>query len=213
MIFKTKLIDINKSYNFSDYFNLRIKRDKLLAFFGYKLINQRDIFKNVEPFSANIDSLRESLIDMMDRVIFDSEIARRELLIAPIVLRLMKEFKTIHLSIEEKIEFNNLLKGKLDYFLSTQNNLLVIEAKNQNLDSAINQLAVEMITLDKIFEEENIETKIIYGAISTGIEWKFLVLDRAKQEFCYDHKIYLLPDDLAIIMGIFVQILDLKKGD
>ena len=36
MIFKTKLIDKDKSYTFSDYFSLKIEIDTLLDYFDYK---------------------------------------------------------------------------------------------------------------------------------------------------------------------------------
>ena len=211
MIFKTKLIDKDKSYTFSDYFSLNIKKDKLLNYFNYTLKNETSIFKDTKLFK-NVDILKNNIIDIKSRVIFDSEIARRELLIAPIILKLMQEFKELNLSIEEKIEFNNLLKGKLDYLLSTDENLLIVEAKNADLEAGYKQLAVEMITIDKLSEEEKLKIDFIYGVISTGIEWQFVILNREKKEFISDSELYILPRDLEKILGIFVKILKLEKG-
>jgi len=204
------LSDKNKSYNFSDYFNLKITRDKLIDYFDYCFRNKALLFENIKPFE-DIESLNEHIINMRNRIMFDSEIARREFLIAPLLSRLMLDFKNLDLSVEEKIEYNNLLKGKLDYLLSTENRLLILEAKNENMDSGLNQLIVEMITLDKIVEKDKIETDFIYGILSTGIEWQFIILDREKKEFISDSELYILPRDLEKILGIFVKILKLEK--
>ena len=44
-------------------------------------------------------------------------------------------------------------------------NFIVIEAKYQDLNNGFKQLAMELITLDKLIEDKN---KIIYGAVTIG---------------------------------------------
>ncbi|NET61595.1 MAG: hypothetical protein F6K47_37385 [Symploca sp. SIO2E6] len=53
------------------------------------------------------------------------------------------------------------LKGTLDYYFP---DLLVIEAKRDNLDHGFTQLAVELIALDQWI---NSESPILYGAVTT----------------------------------------------
>jgi len=56
----------------------------------------------------------------------------------------------------------------LDYLLRSQKNLLVIEAKNDDLTRGFTQLAVELIALAEV-EENN----ILYGAVTIGDVWRF----------------------------------------
>lgn len=210
MTFKTKLIDKDKSYTFSDYFSLNDEFENIIGFFNYSHLIENNIFKDIKDFE-DVQDLKEYILDIRKRIPLNSETAKREFLIAPLLVKLIQNFKTLKLLTEKTIIFNNLLKGKLDYLLSTTENFLIIEAKNDNMENGYKQLAVEMIALDKIFEEDNINTKFIYGVISTGIEWKFVILNREKKEFLSDLEIYLLPRDLEKILGIFVEILKLEK--
>lgn len=210
MTFKTKLIDKDKSYTFSDYFSLNDEFENIIGFFNYSHLIENNIFKDIKDFE-DVQDLKEYILDIRKRIPLNSETAKREFLIVPLLVKLIQNFKTLKLLTEKTIIFNNLLKGKLDYLLSTTENFLIIEAKNDNMENGYKQLAVEMIALDKIFEEDNINTKFIYGVISTGIEWKFVILNREKKEFLSDLEIYLLPRDLEKILGIFVEILKLEK--
>lgn len=213
MTFKTKLIDKDKSYTFSDYFSLNDEFENIIGFFNYSHIIENNIFKDIKDFE-NVQDLKEYILDIRKRIPLNNEIAKREFLIAPLLVKLIQNFKTLKLLTEKTIIFNNLLKGKLDYLLSTTENFLIIEAKNDNMENGYKQLAVEMIALDKIFQEDNEDdtnNKYIYGVISTGIQWKFVILNREKKEFLSDLEIYLLPKDLEKILGIFVEILKLEK--
>lgn len=210
MRFKTKLIDKDKSYTFSDYFSLNDEFENIIDFFNYSHIIKDNIFNNIEDFK-DVKELKEYILDIRKRIPLNNEIAKREFLIAPLLVKLIQNFKTLQLLTEKTIIVNNLLKGKLDYLLSTTENFLIIEAKNDNIENGYKQLAVEMIALDKIFNEDNINNNFIYGVISTGIQWKFVILNRDKKEFLSDLEIYLLPKDIEKILGIFVKILKLKK--
>ncbi|MEA3316108.1 MAG: hypothetical protein U9Q30_09650 [Campylobacterota bacterium] len=210
MTFKTKLINKDKSYTFSDYFSLNDEFENIIGFFNYSHLIENNIFKDIRDFE-DVQDLKEYILDIRKRIPLNSETAKREFLIAPLLVKLIQNFKTLKLLTEKTIIFNNLLKGKLDYLLSTTENFLIIEAKNDNMENGYKQLAVEMIALDKIFEEDNINTNFIYGVISTGIQWKFVILNREKKEFLSDLEIYLLPRDLEKILGIFVEILKLEK--
>jgi hypothetical protein len=208
LIFKTKLIDKDKSYSFSDYCKMNDKLESIILFFDYKHQIEDNLFINIKPFEDK--KLETYILMIMKKISMTSEFARREFLIAPIVIKLVEIFDNIDIDTEMNINYNNLLKGKLDYLLSTNNNFLIIEAKDENLQGGYKQLAIEMITLDKIFQDEKIERDFIYGAISTGNEWKFIILNRKTKTFLSDVKLYFLPDNLKEILGIFVNILKLK---
>ena len=64
------------------------------------------------------------------------------------------------LRIEYPLNVNNWLKGNLDYLLRAANSLLVIEAMNDDLTRGFTQLAVEMIALAEVEEQD-----VFYGAV------------------------------------------------
>ena len=59
------------------------------------------------------------------------------------------------LRIEYPLKVNDWLKSSLDYLLCSTNNLLVIEAKNDDLTRGFTQLAVELIALAEVEEKKN----------------------------------------------------------
>ncbi|HEY9652275.1 MAG TPA: hypothetical protein V6C95_16570 [Coleofasciculaceae cyanobacterium] len=75
--------------------------------------------------------------------------------------------------------------------MRSTNNLLVIEAKNDDLTRGFTQLAVELIALSYI-EEQN----VFYGAVTRGNVWRFGKLDCSQQEMTQDINLFKVPDDL-----------------
>jgi hypothetical protein len=60
-----------------------------------------------------------------------SEAAKREVIIAPILLEVCDQTQN-QLNIEYPINVSELLRGSLDYYISSSNSLLVIEAKQSD---------------------------------------------------------------------------------
>ncbi|MEQ8465271.1 MAG: hypothetical protein RIC07_17055 [Coleofasciculus sp. E1-EBD-02] len=82
-------------------------------------------------------------------VSLSNEKARRETLVSPILLEVIC-YCQCQMRIEYPLTINNWLKGNLDYLLLSRNNLVVIEAKNDDLTRGFTQLAVELIALSHI---------------------------------------------------------------
>ena len=89
----------------------------------------------------------------------------------------------------------------MDYYFS---DLLVIEAKRDNLDNGFTQLAVELIALD---QWTNSDTPILYGAVTTGNDWRFGEFHRQQRQIIQDLKLYRIPEELEILIGILIAIL------
>lgn len=67
----------------------------------------------------------------------------------------------------------------LDYYLKADSTLLVIEAKDENLQRRFNQLAVELIALGEWADwSSDSGPEYIYGAVSIGNIWQFSRCDR-----------------------------------
>jgi len=201
----SKKIDPKKKYSFSDYFEMDIPIDELLTYFGY----QRRIVENyplprqpIEPtFEANF---KAELFQHIQLTLLNSETARREALIAPIMFKLAIYLGT-PLRIEYSLRVNHQLGGKLDYYMHRANNILVVEAKQGDLQRGFTQLAVELIALDMWLEPDE---KPLYGCISVGDIWRFGVLDRQRKEVTEDLNTYNVPGELELLLSILVGILE-----
>jgi hypothetical protein len=98
--------------------------------------------------------------------------------------------------------FSNSL---LDYLIRGRNELLVIEAKRQDLDYGMTQLVAEIIALDQW--ESTPDQPTLLGALTTGKLWEFALLDRAKKHIDQGLESYRVPEDLDPLMRILVQAL------
>lgn len=99
---------------------------------------------------------------------------------------------------------NNLLQGTLDYLLRKNNNLIVIEAKQADLTKGFTQLAIELIAVDQWTDSI---AKNIYGAVTTGDIWQFGILDRENKLIHQGVNLFVLLDDLEVILRGFLAIL------
>jgi hypothetical protein len=105
--------------------------------------------------------------------------------------------------IEYPLSINNRLKGNLDYLLRLKNNLLVIEAKNDDLTRGFTQLAIELIALSHIEEKTT-----LYGAVTIGNIWQFGKIDSSQQQITQDINLFKVPGDLDNLVAVIVGILE-----
>ena len=131
-----------------------------------------------------------------------NETARRETLVSPILLEVIR-YCQCQMRIEYPLTVNNWLKGHLDYLLRSKNDLLVIEAKNDDLTRGFTQLAVELIALSQIEEQT-----LLYGAVTIGNVWQFGKLDRLQKQIAQDINLFKVPDDLDSLVGVIMGILE-----
>lgn len=133
----------------------------------------------------------------------NSEAARRETLIAPILLEACDYTDTL-LNIEYPIAVNNYLRDTVNYFIAAQQNLLVIEAKQADLSRGFTQLSAELLALDQ-WTVSN--ASVLYGAVTTGDIWKFGSLHRSEKRIVQDLNLYRVPADLEELLRILIGIL------
>ncbi|MBD2310653.1 hypothetical protein H6G20_03040 [Desertifilum sp. FACHB-1129] len=204
------LLDPNQSYTFSRYFELGLEAKELAAEFGYTL-NRKVL--NLPQFSGELDrlqELRERLEEVLPYVPLTSELARREILISRVVTELI-HYTRAELRIEYPLKVSSQLQGSLDYLLrieqpSTQ--LLVIEAKYEDITRGFTQLVAELAAIDRWDNSPNVSVQpIIVGAVSTGTLWQFATLDRANQHFEQGINSYRVPEDLDPLMRILIAAL------
>ena len=201
---KPSIIDFTRPYIFSSYFELPYELEEIVAEFGYTSITEKLDLTRDESDPARLLSLRQRIEETIPHVSLTSEIARREMLIAPVLIDLI-HYTGARLSIEYTLNVTEQLKGTLDYYLRNRGGqMLIVEAKKADLDKGFNQLAVELIALDKSVDSNR---PTLIGAVSTGSIWQFGLLDREKKKIAQDLDFYVVPTNLEQLLHILVAIL------
>ena len=203
------LLDPNQSYTFSRYFELVFEASELAQEFGYKLTRKT---LNLPQFPGELDrlqELRERIEEVLPFVPLTTELARREILISRVVTELI-HYTQAELRIEYGLKVSNWLQGSLDYLLRLNliNQLLVIEAKYEDLTRGFTQLVAQLVALDQWEASPTVsEQPILVGAVSTGTIWQFGTLDRKASQFEQGINSYRVPEDLEPLMRMLVAAL------
>ena len=200
----TNLLDPNQSYTFSKIFELKIPADELANEFGYSYSRKKLQLPHYSGMLDRLDETRSRIEEVLPYVDLSNETSRREILISRVVIDVIYYTKA-QLRIEYPIKVTSHLQGCLDYLMRSTTDLLVIEAKRQDLDYGMTQLVAEMIALDQWDRTPN-QSQIL-GAVTTGKTWEFALLYRAEKRFEQDLESYGFPRDLDSLMRILIQAL------
>lgn len=168
------------------YSNFTLK--KVQQAFDITIIETSDLFADIEPKEIS-QHLQETLIDNVAlAVAINTEKARSELIIAPVLIEIRKLFnKQISLfsGVEMTVDKERDLTGFCDFIISQSPEQLflktpvitVVEAKNENIMSGLGQCAAEMIAANLFNQQEATPLNNIYGVVTSGNLWKFLKLE------------------------------------
>jgi hypothetical protein len=198
------ILDSRQSYTFSRIFDLKIRADDLANEFGYTFARKRLNLSQYPGSLETVGALKERIERVLPYVDLSTETSRREVLISQVILEVIQQTKA-KLRIEYPIKVTEQLQGYLDYLLQSQTDLLVIEAKREDLDYGFTQLAAEMIALDQWERTPNQPT--LLGAVTTGKVWEFGLLHRSTKHLEQGLDSYRVPDDLEPLVRILVQVL------
>jgi len=185
--------------------------------FGLSVNEETNLFDNI----AEVE-IPATLADILRRYLplslnLNTEKARSELIIAPV----LTEFKLLYrdkVSLFSGIEFNvddaAGLRGRCDYILSLNPEQLVltapvcvlVEAKNENIIAGIPQCIAEMVAAMKFNESEGTPLFPLYGAVTTGILWRFLkIYERIVYVDSAEYTIYTPMKIFAILTHIVLD--------
>ncbi|HAJ61321.1 MAG TPA: hypothetical protein DCP31_20380 [Cyanobacteria bacterium UBA8543] len=198
---KQKILQEDREYTFRSYFELAYDPDDILAEFDYSLLREELSLPKAQVNIDGLPNLKQKIKKVLRFTSLSNETARRETLVSPLLLEIVC-YCECQLRIEYPLKVNNWLKGNLDYLLRSKNSLLVIEAKNDDLTRGFTQLAVELIALSHL-EEEN----VFYGAVTIGNVWQFGRLDSSDKTIVQDINLFKVPDDLDSLTSVLVGIL------
>jgi hypothetical protein len=140
----------------------------------------------------------------------NTEKARAELIIAPVLLEVRRilNFQIGFFSGSEfNVDLQAGLSGYCDYILTASKEsyeirtpvVTLAEAKNESIKSGLGQCIAEMVAA-QLFNQRNGEAiESIYGAVTTGTDWKFLKL--TDKTIWIDKRDYFI-NEVGQILGI-----------
>ncbi|NET50856.1 MAG: hypothetical protein F6K09_19615, partial [Merismopedia sp. SIO2A8] len=162
------------------------------------------------PSALLLETLAENIPLALE---IDTEKARSELIIAPILVELRKQCDrkiSFFSGIDFSVEKEKGLTGRCDFIVSCSPKqleiqapvVILVEAKNDNIKSGIPQCVAEMVAAQIFNERQQNLIPCVYGVITTGSNWKFLrLIDKQVALEAGEHFI----GDLEGLFGILVE--------
>jgi hypothetical protein len=181
--------------------------------FALTTLEKRDIFAEAAELAAS-NLLTETLnYNKAIALGSNSEKARFELIIAPILVDLRRQLNeriSLFSGIDFTVDETKGLNGTCDFIITQSPEILivtapvitVVEAKKENINAGLGQCAAEMVAAQIFNQQAAIEIKAIYGAVTTGSIWQFLKLEG--QILTIDLSEYYLKD-VNKILGILAS--------
>ena len=196
-----KIINSDKPHSFSKFFDLTTEDTDL----GYSLSQQQLQLSNYPGELGSLHNLSNRIKEVLPFINLTTERACREILVAPVVAEII-HYTQAELRIEYPLRLSEQPHEPLDYLLTTNSQIIVIEAVEEDSSSSgIKKLATAMIALDQWIHTPN--QSILLGAITTGHLWRFACLHRANKHIELGIEIYHIPDDIEPLMRIFINVL------
>ena len=186
--------------------------------FGLEEIDAAGIFANFELVVPS-----ELLTAVLARNIplataIGTEKAKSEMIVADVLVELREQLEH-RISLFSGIDFNvdpeNGLAGVCDFVVSLSPRqfslkapvIILVEAKNDNLEIGLGQCVAEMVAAQRFNAEKGNNVPRIYGATTSGTEWRFLKLE-GKQLYI-DMSVYQI-ERCDKILGILASMVDQK---
>ena len=155
--------------------------------FGLTLNSAEALFSQAKPIQVS-SLLQETLTEFTPlAVAIDTEKARSEWIIAPILGELRRQLKgqmSLFSGINFQVDTQQDLTGFCDFLISRLPDqyvlgapvITVVEAKKGDVMAGLGQAIATMIAAQIFNERENNPIETIYGVSTTGTTWKFLKL-------------------------------------
>ena len=146
------------------------------------------LFSQITPIEPS-QRLKEILDETLDLAAsISTEKARSELILTPVLLEIRRHFnnKIGYFSGNTfNIDESKGLTGACDFILSASSNqslvtapvLTLVEAKDNDIRIGLGQCVAQMVAAQIFNARKGMEQQVVYGAVSTGTNWKFLMLE------------------------------------
>ena len=195
-------------------FTLQTVRDA----FDLEEIDTANLFAGSEPMAPS-----ELLTAVLARNIplataIGTEKAKSEMIVADVLVELREQLHH-RVSLFSGIDFNvddeDGLTGVCDFIVSLSPVqfgleapvIILVEAKNDNLKVGLGQCVAEMVAAQRFNAEEGNNISCIYGATTSGTEWRFLKLEG--KELNIDMSVYQI-ERCDKVLGILASMVKQK---
>ena len=159
--------------------------------FQLEFIESTGIFSNIEPVKPSLELITDLEKKVPVAAAINTEKARSELIVANVLFELREQFDR-GISFFSGIDFNvdpdNGLTGVCDFLVSLSPIqsilhapvIVLVEAKKEDPAPGLGQCIAEMLAAQLFNAEKGNDIPLIYGAATTGTEWKFLKLQEKR---------------------------------
>lgn len=168
-----------------------------------------NLFVDIQPLAIG-DYLKQTLkrnLSIANAI--NTEKARSELLIAPILLEIRQLFHEqvgFFSGTEFNVDAEVGLNGFCDFLLTASSEIYeiscpvitIVEAKNENIKGGLGQCIAEMVAAQH-FNARSDKNFPVYGVVTTGMIWKFLRLE--EKTLWIDQEDYFIKE-ISKLLGI-----------
>ncbi|MGG6237545.1 hypothetical protein ACQ4N7_02810 [Nodosilinea sp. AN01ver1] len=189
--------------------------EKVRKQFGLAIESNQELFVRINqplPLSPEFTSYLNYSVPLALSI--NTEKARSEMVIAPMLVqlkRLLNDQISLFSGVEFSVDPAQDLVGFCDFIISLSRQqlyvsapaLIIFEAKNENIKGGLGQCLAAMVAARIFNEREGQPLSQIYGAVTTGNQWKFLRL--SDQTAYVDRRDYYI-DQLETLMSILVSL-------
>ncbi|MFM2379348.1 MAG: hypothetical protein RLZZ143_1926 [Cyanobacteriota bacterium] len=192
------------------------KLDELVKLVDLTIRETSELFTSI-PEVESSEHLITTLQETVDlAVAINTEKARSEMIIAPVLLELRRKLKH-QISLFSGVDFT--VDGICDFIISKNPEQLfirqpivtIVEAKNENLNSGFGQCIAEAIAAQIFNQQEGNKTPVIYGVVTIGTIWRFLKLVGKTVEI--DLSEYYIKDINKILGILYHAIINEEPGE
>lgn len=180
---------------------------------GYR---EEHLFPGIAP-AAFRDVIAAQLVQGLDvSQGLNTEKARSEFVIAPFLLE-VRQMATRRFGIfsgyELDVDPERGLNGVCDFMLTREHFMYLLrapivaiaEAKNDNVNNGFGQCIATMHAA-AVYNERAGKPGPVYGASTTGVQWKFFSLDAGV--LTLDQADYTFPHDIGLVAAVFLRIMN-----
>ncbi len=179
------------------------------ASFGLTIEERRKLFTEIEGVQPSQRLLTDLTENKPLAIAINSEKARSEFLIAPVLTEVRRQTNyqaSLFSGVEFAVDPERGLKGFCDYILSgspeqyyiTAPIVVIIEAKNENIIAGLGQCIAAMVAAQIFNQRAEQRIPVIYGAVTTGTNWKFITLGDSPAETLRERLVNIDADEYYI---------------
>ena len=160
---------------------------KVSKTFELKILDAVNMFSAIPELESSNFLVETLLYTVPLAISSNTEKARSEMIIAPILIELRKQLNSeisFFSGIDFTIDPEKGLNGNCDFLISrspellilTEPVIIIVEAKKENINGGLGQCVAEMLGARIFNEREGNDIPAIFGAVTSGTNWRFLKL-------------------------------------